>query len=64
MIQMKEIKLHEVLKLLLLVNCALVYIYFLIEVELIYNIVLVSGVQQSDSVFYIYIFFFSGYFPL
>ena len=61
---MKEIKLHEVLKLLLLVNCALVYIYFLIEVELIYNIVLVSGVQQSDSVFYIYIFFFSGYFPL
>ena len=36
--------------------------HFLIEVQLIYNIVLVSGVQQGDSVLYIYvcvyIFFF------
>jgi len=28
---------------------------FFIEVELIYNVVLVSSVQQSDSVLYIYI---------
>ena len=36
--------------------------FFLIDVWLIYNVVLVSGVQQSDSVvysvLYIYIFFF------
>ena len=31
-------------------------VYFLIDVELIYNIVLVSGVQQSDSVIYICFF--------
>ena len=31
---------------------------FLIEVELIYNIVLVSSVQQSDSIIHKYIFFF------
>ena len=30
---------------------------FFIEVQLIYNVVLVSGVQQSDSVIYIYILF-------
>ena len=30
---------------------------FFIEVELIYNVVLVSGVQQSNSVIYIYIKF-------
>ena len=29
----------------------------LIEVELIYNVVLASGVQQSDAVLYTYIFF-------
>ena len=29
-----------------------------IEVQLIYNIVLVSGIQQSDSVIHMYIFFF------
>ena len=28
-------------------------LYFLIEVELIYNVVLVSGVWQSDSVIYV-----------
>ena len=28
--------------------------FFLIEVQLIYNIVLVSGAQQSDSVIYMY----------
>ena len=32
-----------------------------IEVELIYNIVLVSGVQQSDSVFLKIIFHYSYY---
>ena len=37
---------------------------FKIEVELIYNIVLVSGVQQSDSVMCTYIYFFPDYFPL
>ena len=36
-------------------NLELWLIFFLIEVLLIYN---VSGVQQSDSVIYIYIFFF------
>ena len=33
------------------------FVFFLIEVSLTYNIVLVSGVQQSDSVIYIYINF-------
>ena len=32
---------------------------FLIEVSLIYNIVLISAVQQSDSVIHIHIFFFT-----
>ena len=31
--------------------------FFLIEVELIYNVVFISGVQQSDSFLYIYTFF-------
>ena len=31
--------------------------FFKIEVELIYNVVLVSGVQKSDSVIHIYILF-------
>ena len=35
--------------------------FFLIEVELIYNTVLVSDVQQSDLVIHIHIF--SDYFP-
>ena len=35
---------------------------FFIEVQLIYNVVLVSGVQQSDSDIYTYIFF-SDSFP-
>ena len=34
-----------------------IYTYF-IEVQLIYNIVLVSGVQQSDSVIYVYIYIY------
>ena len=34
------------------------FILFFIEVQLIYNVVLVSGVQQSDSVIHIYTFFF------
>ena len=32
--------------------------FFLIEVQLIYNAVPISAVQHSDSVIYIYIFFF------
>ena len=31
-------------------------IYLLIDVQLIYNVVLVSGIQQSDSVIHIYIY--------
>ena len=31
-------------------------VFFLIEVWMIYNVVLVSGVQQSDSVIYIYVY--------
>ena len=39
---------------------------FFFEVQLIYNVVLVPGVQQSDSVLYIYIYIhtFSDFFPL
>ena len=39
---------------------------FFIEVQLIYNIMLVSGLQHSDSVIhiYIYIYSFSDSFPL
>ena len=32
--------------------------FFFTEVQLIYNVVLVSGIQHSDSVTYLYIFFF------
>ena len=32
--------------------------FFLIEVYLIYNVVLISAVQQSDSVIYIYIYIY------
>ena len=35
-----------------------VSVFVLIEVQLTYNVVLVSGIQQSDSVLYIYILFF------
>ena len=35
-----------------------------IEVELIYNIVFVSGVQQSDSVFSLKIFSVIGYYKI
>ena len=38
-------------------------IYF-IEVLLTYNVVLISAVQQSDSVIHIYIYSFSYCFPL
>ena len=31
--------------------------FLIIEVELIYNVVLGSGVQQSDSVLFIYLYF-------
>ena len=38
--------------LILFLSC--IFILFFIEVRLVYNIVLVSGVQQSDSDIYIY----------
>ena len=38
------------------------FIYFFIEVYLIYNVVLISAVQQSDSVIHIYTFFFILFF--
>ena len=34
---------------------------FLIGVQLIYSVVLVSGVQQSDSVMHVYVFFFVSF---
>ena len=37
--------------------CRIGFFFFFIEVELIYNIVLVSTVQQSDSVIHVYTFF-------
>ena len=33
----------------------ILFVYFFIEVELIYNVVLVSGVRQSDSVIYMHV---------
>ena len=38
-------------------------LFFLIEVQLIYDVVLVSGVQQSDLVSHIYMFIFI-FFPI
>ena len=39
-------------------------IFFFIELQLVYNVVLVSGVQQSDSFIHTYIsIFFQIYFP-
>ena len=35
-----------------------IYLFIFMKVELIYNVVLISGVQQSDSVIRVYIFFF------
>ena len=37
--------------------CAFLKIYF-IGVELIYSVLLISAVQQGDSVFYIYIYIY------
>ena len=40
-------------------------LFFFIEVELIYNVMLVSGIQQSDSVIYvIYIYVLYTYMGL
>ena len=45
--------------------CLSVCLSIYIEVELIYNVVLVSSVQHSDSVVHIYTYlFFSDSFPL
>ena len=38
--------------------------FFFFEVQLIYNVVSISAVQQSDSVLYIQTFFFKYSFPL
>ena len=39
--------------------------FFKVEVQLIYNIVLVSGIQQSDSVTYFFILFsIIGYYKI
>ena len=38
-------------------GCPFVSLLFFIEAWLTYNVVPVSGMQQSDSVIYIYIFF-------
>ena len=40
------------------------FFLFFIEVELIYKVVSVSGVQQSDSVIHKYTFSFAYSFPL
>ena len=40
------------------------FFIFLIEVQLIYNVVLMSAVQERDSVIHIYTFFFLDSFPL
>ena len=37
------------------------FFIFLIGVWLIYNVVLVSDIQQSDSVIYIYLLFFRNF---
>ena len=39
-------------------NIPFFFLIYFIEVELIYNIVLVSAVQHSDSVIHTYAFFF------
>ena len=42
-----------------------VLFFFKIEVQLIYKVVLVSSVQQSDSVIYIYVYiYFSIFFSI
>ena len=40
-------------------NCFFMTLKKIIEVQLIYNLVLVSGIQQSDSVLYILFIFFT-----
>ena len=40
-----------------LVNAAFLFKIF-IEIQLIYNVVLVSGIQQSDCYIYFFFFFF------
>ena len=40
------------------------FIYFLLEVQLAYIVILISATQQSDSVLHIYTFFFKCSFPL
>ena len=43
---------------------ALFFFFFFFAVQLIYNVVFVSGVQHSDSVIHTYIYSFSYSFPL
>ena len=42
----------------------LTYFFFFIEVELIYNVVLVSGIWHSDSDVSLSMYFFSRFFSL
>ena len=45
-------------------RCVITHTHFFIEVELIYNAVLVPGLEQSDSVMHLYAYTFSHSFPL
>ena len=40
------------------------YYFLKIEVQLIYSVVLISGVQHSDSVLHVCVYSFSDSFPL
>ena len=40
------------------------FLIYFVEVELIFNVVLISAVQQSESVIHIYIFFFFVFFSI
>ena len=65
---------HQLILIFLLRSCdsGILSFFFLIEIYLIYSIVLVSGIQQSDSVMYvcvyIYIYFrlfsITGYYKI
>ena len=43
---------------------ASVFVFVLTEVSLIYNVVLISAIQQSGSVIHIYILFFEIFFSI
>lgn len=45
------------------ITCFYLFFIFFIEAELIYDVVLVLGIQQSDSILYTYIYSFSYFLP-